>query len=150
MVMLSHSAAGWTIRPHTRDDAPEIERVFRGCLAEFPWRRTREPQEIERLHYLLRTSTVLVAEEADAGIVGFVILQAESAYISHLFVDMDWRFCGIGTGLLQVSRSIACNRLRLDVDVNNHEAQAAYERLGWQETVDQGRPGVGQLRMISP
>ncbi len=150
MVMLSHDAAGWKIRPHTREDAEAIERVFRETFVEFPWRATREARDTDRLRYLLQTSTVLVAEEDNAGVVGFLILQAEAAYVSHVFVAPDWRFCGIAAGLLKVGRSISGQRLRLDVDVDNEQAISAYTQLGWKETVDHGRAGVGQVRFIGP
>lgn len=150
MVMLEHEAAGWKIRAHTRDDAAAIERVFRETFVEFPWRESRKERDVERVRYLLQTSTVMVAEEDQAGVVAFLILQAEAAYVSHIFVQQDWRFCGIAGGLLQVGRSISGQRLRLDVDVDNEQAISAYTSLGWKETVDHGRPGVGQVRLIGP
>lgn len=150
MDLFEHAGAGWRIRPHTKDDAEAIVGVFCDCLEDFPLRKSRLVQEVERIHYLLGTSTILVAEEESAGVVGFLILQAEAAYVSHLFVHRDWRFCGVGSGLLQVGRVMAGQRLRLDVDVDNMEAIFAYEHLGWKQTVNQGRPGVGQMRLISP
>lgn len=145
MEMLRHPSAGWKIRPHTREDHPEIERVFVACLREFPLRNAAH--EVNSLHYVLRNASVLVATERQAGLIGFLAMQAEAAYVSHLFVDADWRFCGVGSGLLSTARGVSGKPLCLDVDEYNHGAIAVYEHLGWTETVDHGRPGPKQRRL---
>jgi GNAT superfamily N-acetyltransferase len=145
MVMLRHSSAGWEIRPHTRDDHPDIVRIFADCLFEFP-RRDRA-QEARSLHYVLRNSSILVATEENAGLIGFLAMQAEAAYVSHLFVSKDWRLCGVGSGLLEIGRGVAGSPLCLDVDLDNHAARAMYARTGWVETVNHGRPGENQTRL---
>lgn len=150
MVLLRHPAAGWEIRPHTRDDASGILSVFEVCLDELPRRKRKHASEFERLRYLLRTSTIPVAVEPSAGLIGFMVLQADAGYVSHLFVDPDWRFCGVASGLLNVGRSISGKRLCLDVDMDNPGALQAYERIGFQQTISHGLPGGHQKRLFGP
>ena len=149
MALMAHTSAGWEIRPHNRDDQSGIEAVFLRCLAEFPWRRNRET-ELEALLYARKYSTVLVATEPDAGIIGFIILQSDKAYVSHLFIDQDWRFCGIARGLLSVARTLSQGPLQLDVDERNKGAIAAYAALGWTEKVRGGPDQRDQRRLVGP
>ena len=44
------------------------------------------------------SARVLVAEEASAGIIGFLTLNITTGYVDHLFVHADWRLCGVGRG----------------------------------------------------
>lgn len=148
MAMLTHVSAGWEIRPHSRDDHTDIERVFSDCLYDFPWRDALK--ELEALHYSLRNASVLVASEPQAGVVGFLILHAGTRYFSHLFVERDWRLCGIAQGLLQVARGVAGGPLQLDVDTLNESAIATYRKLGWTEMVEHGRLGYRQTRFQGP
>ncbi len=59
-------------------------------------------------------------------------------YIGHLGVTREWRGRGIGTQLvehaLEVGRQKGCTRAALDVSVENPQAQALYERLGFEVT----------------
>ena len=143
-----HPGAGWTIRAASLADFFEIEDVFRGCLTDFGWRNGE--QEVDRLHQTLAVTRVLVAEEPRAGVVGFLTLERKKAYVPHLFVHPDWRFCGIGSSLLNVARAKAKEPLELDVDAENKAARAVYERLGWIElTGANRRPRPGQIRLIS-
>ena len=74
-----------------------------------------------------------------------------TGYVDHLFVDEDWRLCGVGRGLLEVARYEAARPLILDVDMQNVAARRAYEKLGWHVVVDAKplRPGQ-QVRLVSP
>lgn len=148
MALMAHASAGWEIRPHSRDDQSGIEAVFLKCLEEFPWRDRKA--ELEALCYTRKYSTVLVATEPDAGIIGFIILQSDKAYVSHLFIDLDWRFCGIGRGLLSVARTLSHSALQLDVDERNKGAIAAYSALGWTEKVKGGMHSRDQRRLTGP
>ena len=96
-------------------------------------------------------SRALVAAEPSAGVVGFLTVQARNGYVDHLFVQEDWRLCGVGRGLLEIARSEAAKPLILDVDMQNVAARRAYETMGWQVVVDAKpmRPGQ-QVRLISP
>ena len=71
--------------------------------------------------------------------VGFLTLEQGKAYVPHVFVDGDWRFCGVGSGLLQVARNFVGRPLKLDVDIQNAAAIEAYTALGWREQAKVGR-----------
>jgi len=72
-------------------------------------------------------------------------------YIDHLFVDRDWRFCGVARGLLEVARQQATGPLSLDVDAENMGARRAYEALGWQVVASTSSTGKArQMRLVSP
>ena len=103
-----------------------------------------------RLRQILRASQCLIAEEGEAGLVGFLTLERDKAYVAHLFVDRDWRFCGVGSGLLDVARHLARAPLQLDVDVQNEGALKAYRAMGWVERVDVSPARPGQTRMSGP
>ncbi|WP_291199771.1 GNAT family N-acetyltransferase [Hyphomonas sp.] len=103
------------------------------------------------LRRALSPQAAWVAEEPDAGIVGFLTLQPLQDYIDHLFVDTDWRFCGVARGLLEVARQGATGALSLDVDTENMGARRAYEALGWQVVASTGSTGKArQMRLVSP
>ena len=92
--MYTHPAAGWHIRPFERPDYHPSYRLFRDCLKDFPWRGPMGPY-LRQLFNSLPSSKAWVAEEEQAGVIGFLTLRKESAYVDHLFVHRDWRFCGV-------------------------------------------------------
>lgn len=149
MSLYSHPGAGWSVRHWRRDDYPQIEGIFRDCLKSFPWRRA-EGTEIVRLRQSLSANVAFVAEEKQAGLVGFLTLEQGKAYVPHVFVHSDWRFCGVGSGLLKVARSFVGRPLLLDVDVQNTGAIEAYLALGWRERARVGRDSFEQVRLVGP
>lgn len=151
MRLLSHPGAGWYIRLAGPADKDRIEAIFCACLKDFPWRGSVE-SELNRLRKSVLTSHFFVAEETRAGVIGFLTLEKPTAYIPHLFVDEDWRFCGVGQGLLAVARDEAGKPLRLDVDAQNDKARAAYAAMGWRELAKAAQKSVrpGQVRLIGP
>lgn len=150
-VYAHHPNAGWVIRPLIRGDVSGALSVFEACLAEFPWRSSFES---ERAHLFQSAvnSDVLIASEPQAGVVGFMVADLSTGYISHLFVDIDWRLCGIGTAFLDLAREASGKQLVLDVDEENAAGRAAYEALGWRVTEGARKTNRGykQVRMISP
>lgn len=149
MSLYSHPGAGWSIRHWRRDDYPQIEVIFRECLAAFPWRGSAR-DEVMRLRQALSANIAFVAEEKNAGVVGFLTLEQGKAYVPHVFVDGDWRFCGVGSGLLQVARNFVGRPLKLDVDIQNAAAIEAYTALGWREQAKVGRGSREQVRLVGP
>ncbi len=148
--MNDHPAAGWRVRPFRPSDMDGCLHVFVDSFRDFDWRRGPVVR-VEPLRAAIRGSDVWVAEEAHAGIVGFITLRARQAYVEYLFVQRDWRFCGVGRGLLEATRDYAGRPLELNVDAPNRFARAAYEALGWTETgqkSDEG--GVVSIRLRSP
>lgn len=148
--MYKHPGAGWSIRPFEAADAGSCLSIFRDCLSDMPW-RVRNRAQYMILRRALTSQNAWVAEEPDAGIVGFLTLQPPQDYVDHLFVDPDWRFCGVARGLLEVARQGATGALSLDVDSENMGARRAYEALGWQVVASTGATGKArQMRLVSP
>ena len=148
--MYTHAGAGWQIREYRKTDGQACMSIFMACLRQFPWRGAPRPY-VSRLIRSLPTSKIWVAEEPHAGIIGFLTLQPAEAYVDHLFVHEDWRFCGVGRGLLDVARAEADRPLTLDVDAQNFGARKAYESLGWKVGAAAGEAsGRGQIRLVSP
>lgn len=149
MSLYSHPGAGWSIRHWRRDDYAQIEAIFKDCLRVFPWRGP-ERDEIMRLRQSLSANIAFVAVEKKAGVVGFLTLEQGKAYVPHVFVDIDWRLCGVGSGLLKVARGFVGQPLQLDVDIQNESAIEAYTALGWRERTKVGRGRHEQVRLIGP
>jgi ribosomal protein S18 acetylase RimI-like enzyme len=150
MVNLHHKGAGWTIRNWEPDDSQAIMNLFTDCLKDFPWRGDPLTYQRQLMLDAVRCP-VFVAVEPKAGLIGFMIVDLSAGYISHLFVDRNWRLCGIGRDMLALAKRNGRAQLKLDVDVQNKAARAAYEKLGWQVLVDAKPPrGDQQIRMISP
>lgn len=138
------------IRPLETADVSECRDIFTDCLSDMPWRGRQRGLHLA-LRRALETQPAWVAEEPNAGIIGFLTLQGPADYVDHLFVDPDWRFCGVARGLLEVARREASGPLSLDVDTENMSARRAYEALGWQvvaSTVGAGR--MRQMRLVGP
>lgn len=152
MILASHPGAGWSIRKWRRTDYPQVELIFRDCLAEFPWRGP-ERQEVQRLRRSLISADVFVASEPAAGLIGFMSFELVNAYIPHLFVASDWRFCGVAAAFLKLARQKANGPVQLDVDCLNEQAIAFYRAQGWRIRAPADRKsGVirqGQIRLIS-
>jgi len=149
MKFLSHPGAGWTIRRAQSGDRGDIEALFVDCLKAFPWRGSA-PEELARMRRTILACEVFVAEEKGAGLVGFLTLETLNTYVPHIFVHEDWRFCGVGAGLLEVARDITAQPLRLDVDRMNTKAQAAYQAMGWTVVTPAGGRASDQIRLVGP
>jgi GNAT superfamily N-acetyltransferase len=148
--MYKHAGAGWSIRPFQAADAGPCLSIFRDCLTSMPW-RIRNRGQYMVLRRALGPNNAWVAEEPDAGVIGFLTLQLPQDYIDHLFVDPDWRFCGVARGLLEVARQAATGPLSLDVDAENMGARRAYEALGWQVVASTTtNTKARQMRLVSP
>lgn len=148
--MYKHAGAGWSIRPFTATDAGACLAIFRDCLTDMPW-RTRNRGQYLILRRALTPPNAWVAVEPEAGVIGFLTIQGVQDYIDHLFVDPDWRFCGVARGLLEVARQSATGALSLDVDEENIGARRAYEALGWQVVANSTAASKArQMRLVSP
>ena len=149
MNLLSHPGAGWSIRRAKSGDRLDVEAIFRRCLGDFAWRNSPSV-EIARMRQTLLAADLFVAEVPQRGVVGFISLETHNAYVPHLFVEADWRLCGVGQGLLEVARDIAGRPLQLDVDIQNKRARAAYARMGWTVVAPAGGRRGEQIRLIGP
>lgn len=144
-----HRAAGWHLRRFGAiPDRAGCERVFAACVSEFGW--MRGPQSLPPGWWREGTGLAIrVAEVREAGIVGFMMLNPQSGYVSYLLVERDWRLCGIGRGLLKAAGQVAGGPLSLDVDRENRFARAAYGALGFREVAAREQGGRHQIRVVA-
>ncbi|MEO0817425.1 MAG: GNAT family N-acetyltransferase [Pseudomonadota bacterium] len=131
--MITHHAAGWRLRPNTEDDRPSCEAIFADCVSQFTWLPAPQaaPQSWTDTRRKVTTWVAEVGDPAAPDVVGFLMLSGRTAYVNYLLVDVDWRFCGIGQGLLDLARDHTGVPLSLDVDEENTRAIAAYRALGF-------------------
>jgi GNAT superfamily N-acetyltransferase len=97
---------------------------------------------IEREH----DAAVFVARDPNGRVLGMVSAQlvistaegAPSAWVEDVVVESASRKRGIGRALLRAvlgwARDAGATRAQLLIDTGNHEAEAFYAKLGWQET----------------
>mgnify|MGYP002265747572 CR=1 FL=1 len=133
------------------NDRPDCLRIFRACLRQQVWRGDAS-EYVRALKYAMVNGDAYVSVEPQAGPVGFLTLIDRTTYVDHLFVDPDWRLCGIARGLLETARQDIGESLTLDVDQKNGNARAAYATLGWKEVAlkPNSRIPGGQVRLIGP
>ncbi|MEM1150122.1 MAG: GNAT family N-acetyltransferase [Pseudomonadota bacterium] len=131
--MITHPAAGWRLRPFKEADTADCEYIFGACVSQFTWLPAPQiaPQSWVDTRRKVTTWVAEVGDPDDAEVVGFLMLSGRTAYVNYLLVDLDWRFCGIGQGLLDLARDHAGVPLTLDVDEENTRALAAYRALGF-------------------
>lgn len=149
MSLKSHRSAGWEIRPHSREDRAGIASVYRDCVNEYPWQLTSQDGS-DLLEYALCYTSCIVAEEAQAGIIGFMIFNSETGFVSHICVHPDWRFCGIGSGLHDVGKVLSTRPLQQQIDLRNRLGRAACAAMGWTELPPEDENSGWQIRLISP
>ena len=146
--MITHPAAGWRIREYKAQDRFDCEDVFADCVSQFTW--LAEPQAapsewVDTRRYI--NTWVAEVGEAETEVVGFLMLSARTAYVNYLLVELDWRFCGIGQGLLDVARDFTGVPLTLDVDEENIRAIDAYRALGFAPVSSRTNGGRRQIRL---
>ncbi|MEL7128592.1 MAG: GNAT family N-acetyltransferase [Pseudomonadota bacterium] len=146
-----HDGAGWSLRPFEERDFRQVHAIFRTCFAAFPWRGRYRLSNSSDLGRAIGAHTTWVAEEPYAGIVGFMIFEPRTGYVSHVFIDQDWRLCGISTAFLKAARQKVGHALSLDVDERNRTARRAYAALGWKVAAKTPHPrNSDQIRLIGP
>ena len=145
-----------SIRPMTVRDLDQCWELDQRCFAD------AETYDRDTLHYLLTNPLVIARkiELPDGRMVGFVIGSIESGGVGHVIalgVDPQWRRRGFGRLLMEAIEDAFCEHgatiARLEVRVDNHVAQALYEKLGY--TVTQRLPryytnGEDALLMTKP
>jgi len=148
--MLTHPAAGWRLRLYEESDKAACEQIFADCVRQFTWLAVPKPAP-ESWVDTRRNVTTWVAEvgEDHPEVVGFLMLSGRTAYVNYLLVDLDWRFCGIGQGLLDLARDHSGVPLTLDVDEENVRAIAAYRALGFAPLSTEQSAGRTLIRLES-
>lgn len=138
------------IRPCEESDEPRIRAISNRLQEGFaPWRsQSKIAATIEGwIDAALASRSdddhlVLVADDADAGVIGFIAVTVQQhyisgrdAYIGELAVDASHGGKGIGAALVAEATTWAgdqgCERLTLQTGAANHGARQFYERLGF-------------------
>ncbi len=134
-------SGGIDARPCTAADLPQLHST---------WPSSAEVHDRHYAGQLNETQTLVVAWERGVALGSAVVrwdsqgfAEALSAYpgvveVAHLQVRFDARRRGVGTGLVEAAERLARLRrerwLGLGVGVDNPEARALYERLGYEHT----------------
>lgn len=106
-------------------------------------------KRVENLLRISQQSSLLVAIDSNAGVIGYVLIQwlcelwtdFPEAFISNFYVKQDFRQLGAGTSLLKVAIQEAtkrqCQRVFLENNRNNPVYQSQfYLKRGWKERED--------------
>jgi GNAT superfamily N-acetyltransferase len=149
-----------TVRRATLDDLDRLVplfdayRQFYGQPSDLPIARQFLKDRFER-----NESVVLIAEDHDGAVIGFVqlyptfssILAVPMYLLSDLFVIPPARRRGVGTvllnGVAETARAAGAARLELATAIANDPARRLYEKLGWKrddEFYVYGFPLVGK------
>jgi GNAT superfamily N-acetyltransferase len=87
--------------------------------------------------------TLLVADDAANGIVGFIGIWMPENFIHHLYVLPAFHRVGIGRALLETALGIISRPAKLKCQMANQNACQFYRHLGWREG-EQGFDDIGR------
>ena len=139
----------YTIRYATLADVPQVGQLFDGYRQFY-----EQPGDLALAIAYIRArlangeSTILVAETDDGQLAGFCQLYATFCSVAaapilvlyDLFVAPAQRRQGVGRDLLlaanEHAKTVGVVRMELATAVDNYQAQALYESLGWQRDND--------------
>ncbi len=134
-----------TIRSATLNDLDALTRLLDGYRQFY-----QQPSDVDAVRAFLRQrfgqadSRILVSEDAEGGLTGFVQLYPGVSTVglnarwtlNDLFVLPECRDKGTGRALMEAATQLAHDhgvaRLILMTQVENERAQHLYESLGWQ------------------
>lgn len=139
----------YTIRYATLADVPQVGQLFDSYRQFYkqPADRARATAYIQA-RLANEESTILVAQSDEGQLAGFCQLYATFCSVAaapilvlyDLFVAPAQRRQGVGRDLMlaayEHARSTGVVRMELATAVDNHQAQALYESLGWQRDDD--------------
>lgn len=119
---------------------PEIaSRILQTYLSELPHFLEKISTIEEYVDKVLKLGNMYVVEEQEK-VKGFIIFynndnQSQKAYISLIVVSKDFRRQNIGSALIKIcedaSKKSGMNKIRLEVDEDNTNAQIFYQNLGF-------------------
>jgi ribosomal protein S18 acetylase RimI-like enzyme len=125
------------VRPATEADLDVLRKLYREFSTERPppsYRPLDWDKEWAEIEQIVRSETALLAEE-DGAVVGLALARRKedgTGYLSDLYVRPEARRGGVARALLrEVIERLGVDVLSLDVGVDNPEARALYERLGF-------------------
>lgn len=118
------------LRPYRAADAQRCAR-----LLEHGWREAlpNRARDVTLADFWEETQgeRIVVASQPAIGVVGFVAVDVESAFIHHLYVDATRRRRGLGAALLAEGVGLAGGRASLKCALSNLSAIEFYNALGW-------------------
>jgi GNAT superfamily N-acetyltransferase len=120
-----------TIRPATLDDRPALRDLFLLTRREaFVWQRANsfQPDDFDTQ---TEGEDVLLAQNADTQITGFVSVWMPDRFIHHLFVAPSSQRQGVGLALLRALPQWRASRYRLKCLTRNKAALAFYRAQGF-------------------
>lgn len=130
-------------RPSTADDFPRIMAIWRSAVE--PTHLFVAPADLAAIETELRTFfpqvTLTLAVEPSGSIVGFMYLH--QGHLEALFVDADRHGKGIGRALIGAALA-RYPQLTTDVNEQNVQALAFYQRLGFVRTGRSALDGQGR------
>lgn len=142
--MQTHNGAGWQIRLYDageevaepssspRKITPDhiLELYVESLLTDPLWDHSKDAT-LEAVVKLSKATT-FIAEEPKAGLIGFAAMTDDVVpHINQIYVLPDWRFCGVGSSLLETARNSTDSCVTLHVHAGNASLIGALKRLGW-------------------
>jgi len=137
------------VRLYTSDDAAACAIVFDAAWhAGHPY----APRPIDRGIFERETSgeRILVAEDEQRRVIGFVSVYEPGSFVHHLYVDPAFHSRGVGRLLLRHALALAGGTASLKCQARNLGALAFYRGFGW-TAGEEGEAEAGPwIRMHSP
>jgi ribosomal protein S18 acetylase RimI-like enzyme len=137
------------IRKAAIDDTPALEILFLITRQHtFHW-ESPDKFKLEDFKQSTAGETILVAEDKDASIVGFISVWEQDSipFIHHLFVAPNHQRKGIGKLLMQSLLTRLTPPYRLKCVTKNKGALAFYQKQGWIE-IGQGISEDGDYLLL--
>jgi RimJ/RimL family protein N-acetyltransferase len=132
--------AQFTVRPASAADARAMAELFAAVAAERTGIATEPPVDVEaRTAQFTSSIASSIVAVADGQVIGMIHTTVSRHGFGEfgMLVDRDWRGCGVGSALLQVTIDWALeqglHKLCLEVFAHNTAAIALYRKCGFVE-----------------
>jgi ribosomal protein S18 acetylase RimI-like enzyme len=122
----------WTIRPASRNDRPKLADIYLTVRrTTFQW---VDPSRFRREDFAAhsRGEQIMVCEDDNGDIAGFLALSVPDNFIHMLYVRAIYQSRGAGTALLEALPDWPMRRYRLKCLVHNKRALAFYHSRGFE------------------
>ena len=118
------------LRSFRPEDAARCARLLQEGWAEALPNSAR-PIDVTEFQRLTEGETILVATTGLSGPIGFVAVDANFAFVHHLYVEATRRHRGAGAALLRAAVQMCSERVSLKCALANVPALEFYARQGW-------------------
>jgi GNAT superfamily N-acetyltransferase len=123
-----------TVRRAVAEDHPVLQELFLTSRRQtYTWMKT-DTFRLTDLSQQTQGETILVAQDEQAAIAGFISIWEADHFIHHLYVDTRLHKRGIGRALLAALPGWPGQRYTLKCLVLNHVAADFYRASGFAET----------------